>query len=533
MSTRAQPTEYSTEEFAALIARETDDVELKTGTGGKPLQEAMVAFSNTEGGSIFVGVTDDRLVTGRARDQGTDDAIHQAALNARGLGRYSISEIDVDGKPVVVIDMDPRPDEVAQTSDGRVLKRQGGRNVAVFGPELWQLMSSRALRRYEHADSHVSIDQVRPDTADELARAHGWPDGYDAQARWSERSLLHDSGNLTVAGALVLTDPAASLGASKFTIDLRSYESDTTTSYVRREVIHGPVQHQVEHAAEWILRDIGTEIVITGTRRHDVPRLPRRVVREVVANAVAHRDYSHDRTPIVVEIRPSFVRITSPGRLPAPVSLATLREAQAPRNHTVIAVLRRFGLAEDSGQGIDVIQDEMRFELLAEPEFEEVADSFAVLLRLRGQISTHERGWLAEFERQGKLRPSDRLLLLTVLRESRVTNARAREILQVDSVQARASLRRLRDAGLLHQHGAKSRAYYTLGTIGPERGLERVLLDAAESQDLTNERVRELTGLDRVAARNLLRRLVDEGQLIQAGQRRGTRYVLSSLGKGR
>lgn len=433
---------------------------------------------------------------------------------------------------MVVIDVDPRPDEVAQTSDGRVLRRQGGRNVAVFGADLWQLMSSRALRRYEHADSHVGIEEVPPNFADEVARAHGWPDDVDARARWTERSLLHASGNLTIAGALVLTDPSVSLGASKFNIDLRSYEADVTTSYVRRERISGPVQHQVERAAEWVLRDIGTEIVITGTRRHDVPRLPRRVVREAIANAVAHRDYSQDRTPVVVEIRPSFVRITSPGRLPAPVSLATLREAQAPRNHTVIGVLRRFGLAEDSGQGIDVIQDEMRFELLAEPQFDEVGDSFMVLLELRGQVSTHERGWLAEFERQGKLRSGDRLLLLTALREARITNARARELLMIDSVQARASLRRLRDTGLLIQHGTKSRAYYTLGDIGPERSNERVVLDAARSGDLTNELVRQLTGLDRVAARTLLRRLVEEGQLVRVGQRRGTRYHLRGDERG-
>jgi ATP-dependent DNA helicase RecG len=524
---REEAARYTPAEFAVIIARETDDVELKTGTGARPLQEAMVAFSNSEGGSIYIGVTDDREVVGRLRDQGTDDAIHEAALNTRGLGRYAISQIDVGGTPVVVIDVDPRPDEVAQTSDGRVLKRQGGRNVAVFGGDLWQLMSSRALRRYEHADSHVSVDKVLPGMAEELASVHGWPDGYDTQARWTERNLLHSSGHLTVAGALLMTDPATTLGASKFNIDLRSYESDSSTSYVRRENINGPVQIQVEQAAEWILRDIGTEIVITGTRRHDVPRLPRRVVREVVANAVAHRDYSQDRTPIVVEIRPSHVKITSPGRLPAPVSLATLREAQAPRNHTVIGVLRRFGLAEDSGQGIDVIQDEMRFELLAEPQFSEMGDSFVVLLPLQGQVSAHERGWLAELERQGKLRQGERLLLLTVLREGRITNARARDALQIDSVQARSTLRRLRDSGLLNQHGAKRRAYYTLGTIGPDRSNERVVLDAARSEDLTNTRVRELTGLDRVGSRNLLRRLVEEDDLIQIGERRGTRYVLS------
>lgn len=519
-------TSYTAEEFASLVALESDDVELKTGIGNKPLQEVMVAFSNTDGGTVYVGVRDDRVVVGRRRDQGTDDGIHEAAMSARGLGKYVISEIDVAGSPLVVVDVDARHDEVAQTSDGRVLRRQGGRNVPVFGTDLWELMSSRALRRYEHADSHVGVDDVDAQAADELAKVHGWAAGYDRKARWTERGLLHASGTLTVAGALLLSDPALTLGASKFIIDLRSYESDATHSYVRRESVHGPVQHQVEEAADWILRDIGTEIVITGTRRHDVPRLPRRVVREAIANAVAHRDYSQDRSPTVVEIRPSSVMITSPGLLPPPVSLATLREAQSPRNHTVIDVLRRLGLAEDSGQGIDVMQDEMRFELFGEPEFDEIGQSFVVVLPLSGQVSSHERGWLVELERRGTVRSRDRMLLLTVLREGRITNTRAREVLQVDSVKARAGLRRLRDAGLLKQHGTKGRAYYTLGTIGPERGVERIILDAAKKEYLTNQRVRDLTGLDRIAARALLRQLVAEGHLLQTGERRGTRYTL-------
>lgn len=40
---------YSTAEFRSLIDRESDRIELKTGAGGKPLQEALVAFSNTDG----------------------------------------------------------------------------------------------------------------------------------------------------------------------------------------------------------------------------------------------------------------------------------------------------------------------------------------------------------------------------------------------------------------------------------------------------------------------------------------------------
>jgi ATP-dependent DNA helicase RecG len=79
---------YTSAEFQELVARETDDVELKTGASAKKLQEAIVAMSNTEGGTIFIGVTDDRRVVGRVRDQGADDVVHEAALAAKNVGNY-------------------------------------------------------------------------------------------------------------------------------------------------------------------------------------------------------------------------------------------------------------------------------------------------------------------------------------------------------------------------------------------------------------------------------------------------------------
>ena len=96
----------------------------------------------------------------------------------------------------------------------------------------------------------------------------------------------------------------------------------------------------------------------------------------VVANAAAHRDYARP-TAIVVEADPPASPFAAQEPCRLPVTVATLREAQSARNHTVIDILRRFGLAEDSGQGIDVIQDGM-IRLLDEPGFREGTDTFEV-----------------------------------------------------------------------------------------------------------------------------------------------------------
>ena len=518
---------FSTNEFAALIAREDDEVELKTGAGQAALQPPLVAMSNTSGGRIFIGVTDHREVVGRARDQGTDDAIHQAALAARNIGRYWIDAGRVGERPIVIVTIEARRDDVSQTSEGRVLVRRGGRNVALFGQDLWNLMTARALQRFESAPASIGPDSVDERIAEAVAARFGWTDEAAWPARWLERGLLHANGRLTVAGSLVLSDTATTLGTAKFEVDLRSYENDFTTSYIRREQIRGPVQEQVRGATEWVLRDIGTEMVITGATRHDVPRLPPRAVREVIANAVAHRDYSIDRSAIVVEVRPASVTVSSPGPLPAPVTIATLRSAQSARNPTLIDVLRRFGLAEDGGQGIDVIEDEFRYELLEDPRFEEVGESFTVTLPLRGLVSNTERGWLLEFERRGTLKPSERSMLLTVVREGRITNSRAREVMGgVDSTQARSALQRLSRGNLLRQQGERGRAFYTLGVFGPDRSPEDALLEAAADEPLSNRTVRQITGLDRDGALALLRRLVRAGRLEQSGTKRGTRYAV-------
>lgn len=81
------PVATTPSEFGRFVNRENERVELKTGTGRKPLQATLVAMSNTDGGYILIGVTDDRTVVGARRDQGVDDDIHGAAFDATNVGR--------------------------------------------------------------------------------------------------------------------------------------------------------------------------------------------------------------------------------------------------------------------------------------------------------------------------------------------------------------------------------------------------------------------------------------------------------------
>jgi ATP-dependent DNA helicase RecG len=213
------------------------------------------------------------------------------------------------------------------------------------------------------------------------------------------------------------------------------------------------------------------------------------------------------------------VIVRSPGGLPEPVTVENIREARAARNVVVIKVLRALGLAEDAGRGVDVMQDTMANEMLDPPAFRDHGHEVVVELPIRSAVTPSERAWVHA--------------LVHAARGEVLTNKQLRELLPVDSGEAREILHRLRDQGFLEQRGQRGGATYRLaGTLRPSSGLrlsldelDAVVLSLADSGPIANADVRAATGLDRAEARALLDRLVKQELLRRTGERRGTKYT--------
>ncbi len=528
------PAKMTLAEFREGFAAESDYIERKTGVGQKPIVKAIAALSNTDGGVILIGVRDDGEVIGRGLTEGVENAIHEAALTVHDPGRYRIRELDVQGTPVTVVAVAKRSQGFAQTADGQVLVRRGARSVPLMGAELLGFVTSRALARFDEADSGVPLDRADADLLESLRHAYRWRG--DARERLIEHKFAVTNGTtrLTVTGALFLLDaPKDNLG--KAYVEVLRFP-DEGVNYDRRVEFSGPVHHQVSEATEFLLDELGTDLVISGARRYELPKIPEVVLREALANAVAHRSYEELGRAVRVELRPDRVVIVSPGGLPEPVTEENIRETQSARNIRVLNALRRFRLAEDAGRGVDVMQDSMAEALLDPPVFEDQGHSVSVTLPIRGPISPQERAWVMEVERRGGITPIDRIPLVYAARGEVLTNARVRELLGVDSRDARQSLRRLRDAGFLQQLGERGGATYVLATavrapaafrMSPA-DLRTFVLELASEGPLTNARVRSETGLDRVETFRLLDQLVHEGTLERRGERRGSHYILAS-----
>jgi ATP-dependent DNA helicase RecG len=528
--------------FLVAFPGETEHLELKRGLSPARVQDTAVAFSNSDGGVLIVGVEPDRRLVGVAQSGEKVALIHQAFRDVRNPGRYEVHQLVVDDSTLLVVSVARRREGFAQTPAGVVLVRHGASNVPLLGRDLSRFLARRSFVTFELTSTDVSLDDADPALLDRLRAAFDWPgDGELIPGRLQEAGFVEGSGAeavLTVAGALLLLADPQRIGGRPY-IDVRRYaEAEPDPDKVWQ--IDGPVDHQIEQATINLANELGSVSVIVGVRRIEMPRLPTRALREAIANAVAHRSYEHAGTAVRIEVRPTHVVITSPGDLPEPVTIDNIRFQQSARNDRLLGALRRLGLAEDLGKGIDRIEDDMAAELLEAPRYETDGAFFSVTLGLGGAVTPRERAWVRDLIAKDRLDPRAALVVVAVAREGTVTNSGVRALLNVDSVRARAILQGLVQEGVLIQHGQRGGAEYQIApSVGiPARirhtddELDRIVLELARRGSVTNAMVRQATGLDRAQALVVLRRLVERGALVQKGERRGTRYEASRTPTG-
>nr|MDQ3091572.1 ATP-dependent DNA helicase RecG [Actinomycetota bacterium] len=140
----------------------------------------------------------------------------------------------------------------------------------------------------------------------------------------------------------------------------------------------------VEQALDFVGRNTQPSSELSGGARIDRPAYPATVLREVVVNALVHRDYSIVGTDVQVVLFEDRLEVTSPGRLPNTATVDGLRAGfRYARNQTLVNVMRDYGYVDFRGMGIrNKVIPGMQAHNGTEPEFIETDHAFAVRLWL-------------------------------------------------------------------------------------------------------------------------------------------------------
>lgn len=138
----------------------------------------------------------------------------------------------------------------------------------------------------------------------------------------------------------------------------------------------------VEQAWDFVRRNTTPTAYLEDTRRIDRWEFPEEVVREVVVNALVHRDYSIAGTDVTLSIFSDRFEIQSPGRLPNTVTIDGMKSGMRyARNQTLVNVMRDYGYVDARGMGIrNKVIPIMRDHNGTEPDFIEEENRFIVRL---------------------------------------------------------------------------------------------------------------------------------------------------------
>lgn len=499
------------------------------------LQEPMVAFANSRGGTIFVGISDrrPRQIVGVTWTQDLMEQVQEAARSTQPPLQVEVERLSVDDRDIASVQVSTLARGWVQTSDGRLLVRAGPTNRALVGDELLRFVRERAADPVEdEAVLGVDLDDLRPELVRQYVRARVRRSRVSLPSDARDFGLVTGDGKVRLATLLVFgKDPQHR--HRRFGIVLSRFEGsvDGGARLRDRQEIVGPLPTLVTQADRQLYNVMRRDAVVRGLVREEVPEYPPIALREALVNAVGHRDYSLRGAAVEVRLYDDAIEVESPGTLAGYVTVENLREAQYSRNERIMDALQRLGLVEEAGQGIDRMITEMEDALLDPPEFEERSAAFVVRLRGGSVFAAEDRLWISQF-RPLDLSADAKVALVFARRTGAITNEQLRALRPLDRETSRETLRDLVARGLLEAFGRGRGTGYRLSELAIEartatlgEQLMAVLNHARRSGVVVNADVRGLLGVGAAEARTILEALVGRGLLQPEGERRGRRYL--------
>lgn len=550
-----------TELRALLAGGETERVEFKEKVNDAELVEAVVCLANGSGGRLLVGVDDEGRVVGAAPRHG--DRTEPSRVEALILSRTRPSvQASVDtaaaGEGEVLVVEVPAASTVVATSSGKYLRRAVG---ADGEPQCLPMEPHEVLSRVSSVGAldfsrvplrDVGLEDLSPV---ELARYRELAgDGGDrVLAALSDTDLLGALdflafGGVTV-GALLLFGREEAI-RRKLPVYEVGFQELAGLEVRTNEIGGAPLLRAMTEISDRIKARNPEEEIEVGLVRIPLPRYAAAAVRELIANALIHRDYAA-RGATLVEISEAGLSVSNPGGFPEGIGASNLLTAPPrARNPALADAFKRAGLVERTGRGINrAFMSQLELGRPA-PDYSRSNTNSVVVQVHSGPADKELAAFAAEARRAGEPFSLEDLLVLHEVRlERRITVARAAELFQVDRGRARAVLNGLTDRGLVETRGrTRGLSYHLAASLyrrfgepaqyADVRGFDRiqqeqmVLTFVDRHESITRREAADLCRITSEQASRLLRRLRDEGKLTLIGEKRAARYLKPTLKAG-
>lgn len=531
-----------------LPKKETLTIEFKSdlkSLSDHELTREVVAMSNSEGGSIYIGIEDDGRVSGALAKHLDPDGVNAMIAATTTPSVSTSSEIIKEGDKSVLKVSVPMANAIIASKDGRVLKRR----LKVDGtPEvvpLYPFEYSSRLSYLGNADfSSTLLRDASKEDFDEAALQHAKL--IIAADPSADKLLLHlddeefllslgacrkDGDDIlpTIAGIMLLgkSDSIARLLPTvsyRFQILSQSGNVEYNRDFVTNII------DAFDEFSRFCTSFQTEEEVMDGHVRTAIPLFDPSALREAFANAIVHRDYT-TLAPIRVLQDDSGLTIANPGSLIHGLEYRSLIVAEARgRNPLLSDMSKRLGLCERTGRGVDRIYYGSAKYGKAWPDYSlsHAGETVLFLPKSRSDMPFHL--YLAEKERLlGKSLPIFSVLILACVRGKGEANSNALEQAIGAPISKLSSyLEQLQGDGMLSAYPP----YRLLELLRPQAvapspsGSMETFLSSRQGQAFTKEDLSSFLGIPPFKAYALIKKHVEAGDIQILHKGKYAKYIV-------
>lgn len=423
------------------------------------IKYAVLAFANTEGGTLYIGINDDGSVEGVENP----DAVMLQVMNMiRDNIRPDITvAVDcstelMENKHVVVLIIQrgvARPYYLANKGirPAGVYVRQGASSVPASETAILQMIKESSGDVYEEARS-LNQNLTFKEAEAYFAKKH--LQFGDAQKRTLQ--LISADGTYSNLGML-LSDQCISI------IKLAVFEGSKKTVFHDRKELSGSLFKQLEDAYAYINQFNYTRSEFPGLERVDTRDYPPEAVREALLNAVIHREYGIGG-PTLISIFDDRIEFVTIGGLVKGLSLADIKLGVSMlRNKNLANVFYRLHLIEAYGTGLLKI-DECYADCAVKPQLLATDNAFKLVLPNFNFAAKRVKNYsLADESKTASKKEERYQIVLELARQnSLVTRSMIEKALHVSTSTAVLVLKKMLQMGLLKKYGEGRNVSYSL-----------------------------------------------------------------------
>ena len=452
---------------------ETQRIEFKKSLAErKEILKTISAFANSKGGKIFVGIEENKdgsvkeIIGIKIRGREIENLSNEIKQNTDPVMFPSIEIRGIKGKHVLSIEVTESPLKPVFTKIDKIpvaFKRVGKVNQKITANELRRMISEGKEFLW---DSQICEDSILDDIDWEFVEKvfiQLYEEVSKKKLVGSSKELLNSLGCIknnepTNAGILLFGKNPQKFFMNSYIALARYKGEEVSVKRLDYKEFSDNLFKQIDQCNRYIKDHITvmSRLLPYQVRRQDIPEYELFSIRELITNAVCHRDYYDQHTKVIIKMFSDKIEFYNPGCLPGEVTPENITEKQYSRNPIIARVLAKVEYIEELGEGWNKIIDEHKKHLL-KPNLPSIkADRDSVLITIFSTINKFEEEKFLELsERQKKI--------IEYLKENKkITRSICMKILDISKDTALRELSKLVSKNIIKREGIGRGIYYVL-----------------------------------------------------------------------